>query len=319
MGNKSEKRHQSKLEKHLIQEKGLTFSLLELAQDRGKTEIDGFNYKTWWIVDAIGHEIIKEYGDLRGRKITTKSGNEESILPQSEADLTSFMNYFKRMKEERPALYNVCSIKVRLDALGIRKLLNKHRKGAWRNEDVHNEVKNLVQSTIICESPTFYVEELGKTITYGKIRPLHLCEVDYIKIEDRKKHSTEPEYYYKFIFDQARLGLVFFSNLALGWYKFLPDKDVFYNKISGGAQMIFRAINSIGANDINVPLSGLCELTQLKTKNKTWKQKTIEGYLNELKKHNLIVCWNKDAKKDTGKKTRVWYQIVKKPINVITS
>lgn len=317
MGNKSEKRHKSKLEKHLIQEKGVTFSLLELAQDRGKTEIDGFNYKTWWIIDVIGHEIIKKYGDLRGKKITTKSGKEENILPQSEADLTSLIYYFKRMKERRPKLYDSCSINVQLSALSIRKLLNKHAKGSFRNEDVHNEIKNLAKGIIISEAPTFYIEETGKTITYGQMR--HLCDVDFIKIEDRKKHSSEPEYYYRFIFDQDKLPLVFFCNIALGWYKFLPDKEVFYNKISGGAQMIFRAVNSIGANDINVPLSGLCELTQIKSSNKTNRQKIIEGYLNELKNQKLIILWHKEKKKDVGRKTRVWYQLIKNPIKTVTS
>lgn len=296
-------RHELKMSKFLIQDKGLSFSLLELIH--GRTEIKGLTYKTWQILDCIGHSILEKYGFLRNVFLPTKDGDKR-LIPQSEEELNGVLKLFDKMRKKDPDKYEESSFRVRLSSLEIRKKLNREHN--LRNDQVHQEIKNnLAGGLIITESPTFYIEEIKKAITYGEMD--NICKVRYIKIEDRKKHSPETKYYYEFIFDQSKVGLILFSNLLLGWYKFLPEKTIFYSELSGGAQMIYRAINSISKKEINVPLTGLIKLCQLKDEKKRQAKKTIEKFLDELKKHKLIQNWVGESY--YKKHDKIYYKIFK--------
>ena len=296
-------RHELKMSKFLVQDKGLSFSLLELIH--GKTKIKSLTYKTWQILDCIGHSVLEKYGFLRNVFLPTKNGDKR-LVPQSEKELNEVLKLFDKMRKKDPDKYEESSFRVRLSSLEIRKKLNREHN--LRNDQIHQEIEdNLAGGLIITESPTFYVEEIKKAITFGDMDKI--CRVKYIKIENLKKYSPETKYHYEFIFDQSKVGLVLFSNLLLGWYKFLPEKTMFYSELSGGAQMIYRAISSVSNKEINIPLPGLIKLCQLKDKQKRRAKKTIEKYLDELKKHKLIENWT--AESYYKKSDKVYYRIFK--------
>ena len=275
----------------LVSEKGFAFSLLEYTRHRA---LD-MDYKVWWIGDCIATRITEEYGI-----VFNKDWRQDLQESKAEEALKRAESYWAELREALPDRYHLRVPQVPVTSKDFKRLTGQYR---IPNHMWHEYVHSFVGTT---------TERRSKRKVDGDTYTIHfeidtLCKVIGKETGILSARTKQPEYSYDFIFDRAA-SIDFLISVLLGFFDLHP-KSLY--RLKGGSQLILRQI-SWTDKPLNLELNHLCRIANLKTVNKTWRQKFIEGYLDELKQAKYISHWKKwDKQNYPDRKKETWYTIFK--------
>ena len=280
-----------RLETGLISEKGLGFSIFNTTKT-----FNNSNYKVWWIADCIAWAITQKFGIEFDKK------KREELFKAGVKTLRDLEKYYSALKEINPERYEREVPFVELTSAEIRKKLGRDK---LLNSDIHQLVLDFFGTTVIRMTKKFVGDDKDSWVRFGKLEKI--CGVEWAETGKFSNRNEQPEYHYHFTFDKAE-QLDFWLSVCLGFFDCRPNS---YYRLIGGSQQILRAIGWT-SEPSNLELEQLCKIAMVADKHVTWRQKTVEGYLNELKEGGFIRDWKKYKKRIPGERKReIRYKIFK--------
>lgn len=273
-------------------EKGMAYSLLQSGLGLVEREIE-MGHKVWQIGDCIVRKIVDEHGVIFSKE------EREAFYMRTE-ELLKLEKRLSEYSRQDPKGYAQMVPQVEITDFEIRGMLGIR----ITNSEIYRRVKEFVGTVVDRKSPIIKVDD-DRWVRFGTLD--NMCRVNYLETGKYSVRNQHPEHAYRFIFDKAA-SIDFWNSVRLGLFDRRPPS---YYRLKAGSQLVLRALGWTDRPS-TIKLDQLCRIASVKTLNKTWRQKTVEGYLSELKCSGFIQDWKKKHRqKGPGKKSEIQYTIYK--------